>query len=589
MSLFYRFRTTKSKDSHIFGDPASNIRFLLCSTTKPMKRIAICIAFGLAVLVVPASRIVAQQPTEHIDLNVIHKIKAAEGVGGGGGFGRGGGPSPSQVMETMYYLTDRYGPRLTNSPQFRAAGEWAVTQLKEWGLSNVHLEKWSTAGGRGGAIPGWQFTGFSAAMIEPSYMPIIGYPQAWTGGTQGPVTGEAMLAAIQTPEDLAKWHGKLKGKIVLTAESPELPFPDAPLGHRYTDAELSALIPDVLPTGGRGGRGGQPNPLLNMTPEERQAFLEKQRNFWNDEGVLLTITANGRGESGTVFASNGAPRTGDPTKNVPQVAITAENYNRIARLLRHNVAVKLSFDIKTQFDMSNTDSFNVIAEIPGTAKPEEVVMVGGHFDSWHMGTGATDNAAGSAVAMEVMRILKSLNVKMDRTVRMALWGGEEEGLLGSAAYVKAHFADPAVMKPDPEWDKFAGYFNVDNGTGRLRGIYLQENEMCRPVFEQWFAALKDLTPGVITIRNTGGTDHQSFDRVGLPGFQFVQDPMDYETRTHHSNMDVYDRIQQADMEQMSVIEAAFVYIAATRPEKLPRKDMPAPQAAGGRGGRGGGN
>ena len=244
-----------------------------------MKRTAICIAFGLAVLVVPVSRIVAQQPTEHIELNVIHKIKAAEGVGGGGGFGRGGGPSPSQVMETMYYLTDRYGPRLTNSPQFRAAGEWAVTQLKEWGLSNVHLEKWSTAGGRGGAIPGWQFTGFSAAMVEPSYMPIIGYPQAWTSGTQGPVTGEAMLATIQTPEDLAKWHGKLKGKIVLTAEPPELPFPDTPLGHRYTDAELSAMIPDLLPAGGRGGRGGQPNPLLNMTPEERQAFLEKQRNF----------------------------------------------------------------------------------------------------------------------------------------------------------------------------------------------------------------------------------------------------------------------------------------------------------------------
>ena len=208
-------------------------------------------------------------------------------------------------------------------------------------------------------------------------------------------------------------------------------------------------------------------------------------------------------------------------------------------------------------------------------------MVGGHFDSWHMGTGATDNGAGSAVAMEAMRILKSLNLKMDRTVRMALWGGEEEGLLGSAAYVKEHFADPAVMKPTAEHDGFAGYFNVDNGTGRIRGIYLQENEMARPIFEQWFAALKDLTPGVITIRNTGGTDHQSFDRVGLPGFQFIQDPMDYETRTHHSNMDVYDRIQQADMEQMAVIEAVFVYNAATRPDKLPRKDMPEPTPAGG--------
>jgi hypothetical protein len=561
-----------------------------------MQRRTLFLALGTA-LAVPLSLVIAQQPTEHIDLNMIHKLKAAEGVGGGGGgFGRGGGArGGSQVMNTMYYLTDRYGPRLTNSPQFRAAGEWAVTQLKEWGLSNVHLEKWSTSGGRGGPIPGWQITGYSGAMVEPTYMPLLGYPQAWTAGTNGPLTGEAMLASIQTPADMDKWHGKLKGKIVLTADPPELAFPETSLGHRWTDAELSAMVPDILPTGGagrggRGGRGGQPtNPLANMTPEERQAFLEKQRNFWRDEGVLLTITANGRGESGTVFASNGGARTGDPTKNLPQVAITAENYNRIARLLQHSVPVKLTFDIKTQFDTSHTDSFNVVAEIPGTTKPDELVMVGGHFDSWHMGTGATDNAAGSAIAMEVMRILKSTNVKMDRTIRMALWGGEEQGLLGSAAYVKEHFADPAVMKPTAEHDKFASYFNVDNGTGRIRGIYLQQNEMCRPIFEQWFAALKDLTPGVITIRDTGGTDHQSFDRVGLPGFQFIQDPMDYETRTHHSNMDVYDRIQQADMEQMSVVEAAFVYLAATRADKLPRKDLPAPQPAGGRGASGGGN
>ena len=251
--------------------------------------------------------------------------------------------------------------------------------------------------------------------------------------------------------------------------------------------------------------------------------------------------------------------------------------------------MKLSFDIKVAWDTTNTDSFNVIADIPGATKPNEIVMVGGHFDSWHMGTGATDNAAGSAVAMEVMRILKSLNLKMDRTVRIGLWGGEEEGLLGSAAFVKEHFADPSTMKTTSEHDGFAGYFNVDNGTGRIRGIYLQENEMVRPIFEQWFAALKDLTPGIITIRNTGGTDHQSYDRVGLPGFQFIQDPMDYDTRTHHSNMDVYDRIQQADMEQMAIIEAVFVYQAATRPEKLPRKDLPAPTPPAGRGGRGAAN
>ena len=529
---------------------------------------------------------------ERVDLSVIHKIKEAElGGGGRGGFGGdGGGRGGSQVMNIMYNLTDRYGPRLTNSPQFRAAGEWATGQLKEWGLSNVHLEKWATTGGRGGAIPSWQITAYSGAMVEPTYMPIIGYPQAWTGGTNGPLTGEVTIAQIQAPADLDKYHGKLKGKIVMIVQPPELPFPTNPLAHRYTDAELADMVPELLPVpgrGGRGGRGGLPSALLNMTPEERQAFTDRQRAFFQEEGALMTVTASGRGESGTVFASNGGSRTGDPTKNLPGVAITAENYNRIARLADHNVPVKLSFDIKVQFDTSNTDSFNVIAEIPGTTKPNELVMVGGHFDSWHMGTGATDNAAGSAVAMEVMRILKSLNLKMDRTVRMGLWGGEEQGLLGSAAYVKEHFADPATMKPTTEHDNFSSYFNVDNGTGRIRGIYLQGNEMARPIFEAWFAALKDLTPGVITIRDTGGTDHQSYDRVGLPGFQFIQDPMDYDTRTHHSNMDVYDRIQPQDMEQMAIIEAAFVYNAATRPEKFPRKDLPAPTPPGGRGGRGG--
>jgi carboxypeptidase Q len=535
-------------------------------------------------LLVPA--LALAQQTEKIDLNVVHKIKIAElgeGGGAGGGGGRGDGRGGSQVMNTMYNLTDRYGPRLTNSPQFRRAGDWAVSQLKEWGLSNVHLEKWATAGGRGGPIPSWEMTGYSGAMVEPTYMPIIGYPQAWSGGTNGPLSGEVVLAQIQTPADLDKWHGKLKGKIVFIAAPPELPFPSTALGHRYDDEELQELVPELLPTGGRGrgGRGG--NPLANMTPEERQAFQDRQRTYFREEGALMTVTANERGQSGTVFASNGSSRTGDPTQNLPSVAITAENYNRIARLVEHQVPVKLSFDIKVSFDTSNTDSFNVIAEIPGTTKANELVMVGGHFDSWHMGTGATDNGAGSTVAMEVMRILKSLNLKMDRTVRLALWGGEEEGLLGSQAYVKEHFADPATMKATAEHDGFAGYFNVDNGTGRIRGIYLQQNEMVRPIFEQWFAALKDLTPGVITIRNTGGTDHQSFDRVGLPGFQFIQDPMDYETRTHHSNMDVYDRIQQADMEQMAIVEAVFVYNAATRAEKLPRKDLPTPTQGRGRG------
>ena len=538
--------------------------------------------------------LLAQQP-ETVDLNVIHKIKAAEFGGGGGRGGRGGGSrTTAPVMEKVYNLTDRYGPRLNNSPQFRAAGEWAVGQLKEWGLSNVQLEPWSTTGLRGGTMPSWDMKYYYGAMVEPTYMPIIGYPQAWTGSTNGVATGEAVIAQNSTEEEMKKWHGKLKGKFALIAPvtagastaALDLAFPTTPLAHRYSDEELAWLVPEIIPGGpggGRGGRGGPFAALANMSPEERQKYQERQANYWKDEGVLGTITASARGESGTVFASNGAPRTGDPTKNLPAVAIAAENYNRIARLVEHNVPVRLSFDIRNDFDMTKTESFNVIAEIPGAAKPNELVMVGGHFDSWHMGTGATDNAAGAALAMEVMRLLKTTNLKMDRTVRMALWGGEEQGLFGSAAYVKAHFADPATMKTTAEHDGFAGYFNIDNGTGRIRGIYLQSNELARPVFEAWFAALKDLTPGVVTARNTAGTDHQSFDAVGLPGFQFIQDEMDYSTRTHHSNMDVYDRIQEQDMRQMAVIEAVFVYNAATRAGKLPRKDLPAPQPAGGRG------
>jgi carboxypeptidase Q len=531
--------------------------------------------------------LIAQQQ-EKVDLNVVHKIKTAEFGGGGGGRG-GGGRGGSKVMDIIWSLTDRYGPRLTNSPQFRAAGDWAVGQLKEWGLSNVKLEKWDTKDVQSGAIPGWQVTGYSGAMVEPTYMALDGIPVAWTSGTKGPLTAEVVLAPINAPADMEKYKGKLKGKIVLTAPVQQLDLPTTPLASRYTPEQLAELMPDVIPGAGGGRGGAAANPafaaLMAMTPEERTAYQEKQRNFFREEGALMTIQASSRGQSGTLFGG-GAARHGDPTKNLPQVSITAEQYNRIARLAEHNIPVKLSFDIKTQFT-PETESFNVIAEIPGTTKPDEVVMVGGHFDSWHYGTGATDNAAGSAVAMETMRILKTLNLKMDRTVRLALWSGEEEGLLGSAAYVKAHFADPAVMKPTAEHEKFASYFNIDNGTGRIRGIYLQGNEMVRPVFEAWFAALKDITPGIVTIRNTGGTDHQSFDRVGLPGFQFIQDPMDYDTRTHHSNMDTYDRIQAADMQQMAVIEAVFVYNAATRPERLPRLDLPAPQPAGGRGGRAG--
>jgi carboxypeptidase Q len=489
---------------------------------------------------------------ERVDLGVVHQIKAEAFQN-------------SKVMDTVFQLTDVYGPRLTNSPQFRAAGEWAVKQLKEYGLDNVKLEKWGPFG------RGWAYTSYAGFIDEPQYQPLIGYPLAWTPGTDGPLTAEAMLAPVRTEADLEQYKGKLRGKIVLRDFPRTLTLPTDPAGRRLSDAQLADLSVFPIPAAPRrGDRAGQPP----FNPQQARRLRERVNRFWKDEGVPLVIRESSEGDAGTVYGLGGDREAKD---GVPTIVLSAEHYNRIARLLNHKLPVKLTFDVKAQFYDDDPASFNVIAEIPGKAKREEVVMVGAHFDSWHLGTGATDNAAGSAVAMEVMRILKTLDLKMDRTVRLALWGGEEEGLLGSRAYVKEHFADPAVMKPTAEHEHFSGYFNLDNGSGKIRGVNLQDNDAMRPIFERWFEPFKDLGAGAITLRNTGGTDHLSFDAVGLPGFQFVQDPLDYFTRTHHSNMDVYDRIQPADLEQAAAIIASIVYNAATRPEKLPRKPLPKPR------------
>jgi carboxypeptidase Q len=506
------------------------------------------------------------QPTEKVDLNVIHRIKEEA-------FAR------SKVMDHMFYMTDVNGPRLTDSKGHRMAAEWAAQRLKDYGLSNVHLEKWGPFG------KAWNLEFYSGHMIAPQYQSLIAYPVAWTPGTDGVLTGDPILVTPQTQAELDAFKGKLAGKIVLISPKRELQMVTNPLGVRYSDAELNDIttaqiqLPGFGGRGGRGGgRGGRGGADATGAPSAQaiQTFLKAEK-------PALVIQVSNLGDGGTLF---GGGQSRDATDNLPTVVMAAEHYNRIARLLEHQLPVKLQFEIKASFDES-PDSFNVIAELPGNAKKDEVVMVGGHFDSWHYGTGATDNAAGSAIAMEVMRVLKTLDLKLDRTVRLALWSGEEQGLLGSRAYVKEHFADPATMKTTSEHEKFAGYFNVDNGTGKIRGIYLQGNEMCGPIFEQWLKPFKDLGANTVTIRNTGGTDHQSFDGVGLPGFQFIQDTMDYGTRTHHSNMDVYDRIQATDMMQMSAIESSFVYLTAARPDKLPRKPLPPPQPAG-RGGRGGG-
>jgi carboxypeptidase Q len=510
----------------------------------------------MAFVVLPLA---AQAPSQ-ADLYAIYQIKEE-------------GFNHSQVMDLMSYLTDVYGPRLTNSPNIKQAAEWTTNKMKEWQLANVHLEPWGPFG------KGWSNERFSAQVISPRPFPLIAYPKAWTPGTNGPVAAEAVWAPIQKEEDVEKYRGKLKGKFVLTAALPEVPARFEAQGHRYTDAELADMSTQPVPAAQREDE------RLARSRAQRELNLKIQK-FLVDEGIAAWIEPS-QGDDGTVYVQSGGGRDPKDPPAPPRVAVASENYGRIVRMLDKKVSVTLQVDIENKFYEDDLNSFNIIGEIPGTekAKADEVVMIGAHFDSWHAGTGATDNGAGSAVMLEAMRILKTTGVKLRRTVRIGLWTGEEQGLLGSRAYVKQHLADwepdreadKEKIKTLPEHAKLDAYYNVDNGSGKIRGIYLQGNESVAPLFTQWMEPFHNLGMTTLSIRNTGGTDHLSFNEVGLPGFQFIQDPIEYETRTHHSNMDVYERIQEPDMKQMAVIVASFVYLTANRDEMVPRKPLPKPR------------
>ncbi len=510
-----------------------------------MRKLGTWLAILFTISVVLSVR--AQAP-DTADLDAIYKIKDI-------------GFNHSEVMEIESYLTDFYGPRLTNSPNVRAAAGWTTGKLNEWHLANVHLEPWEF--GRG-----WSNERFSAQMIAPRPFYLIGYSKAWTPGTSGPVTAEAVLAPIQKEEDIEKYKGKLKGKFVLTEEPQPIPPHFEPDAHRYTDAELAELATEPVP--------GPRQEDRFAAFRARRELQQKIQKFLVDEGVAAWIETQ-RGDDGTVFAQQGGSRDPKDPPAPPRVALAAEHFGRIYRLLEKKIPVTLEINIENKFHDADLNSFDILGEIPGTDKAGEVVMLGAHFDSWQAGTGATDNGAGSAVMLEAIRILKASGLPMRRTVRIGLWTGEEQGLLGSRAYVKAHFGDPTTMKLLPEHAKLDAYYNVDNGTGKIRGIYLQGNEAVAPIFAQWMAPFHNLGMTTLTIRNTGGTDHLSFNAVGLPGFQFIQDPIDYDARTHHSNMDVYERVQEPDMKQMAVIVASFVYMTANRPAMLPRKPLPPPQ------------
>lgn len=509
-----------------------------------------------AMLAAPSTAQVRDEP----DLDALYRIKHE-------------GSANSAVMDTLSHLTDVHGPRLTNSPLMHAAAAWAQERLKSWGLSNVRTEAWGPFG------RGWVHEHVALHMTAPQPFVLQGYPKAWTPGTDGAVSGNAVFAVIDNEADFDKHRGTLRGTFVLHSPMRDIKaFVESPR-RRLTDTELQVLSKQPLGQGSpnqRSGLGG----FAGLAE-----FREKRLQFYKDEGVvaILEMSPGDRGDNGAIRVQGPGPGEGGRTKEteapLPHIVLSAEHYGRLQRLIDKKIPVSLTMDVRNRFVDESHDVYNVFAELPGTDKADEVVMIGAHFDSWHSGTGATDNAVSSAVMMEAMRILKASGLAPRRTIRLALWTGEEQGLLGSRAYVKAHFADPADMKVTPAHEKFSVYFNMDNGGGAFRGVYLQGNEAAAPIFEQWMKPLANLGMTTVTIRNTGGTDHLAFDAVGLPGFQFVQDPLEYGTRTHHTNLDVYERAIPQDLIQNAIIVATFAYQAATRDDRFPRKPLPVARPA----------
>jgi carboxypeptidase Q len=514
----------------------------------------------------------AQTSGEKVDLEAVRRIRDAA-------------LNHSQIMEMVGELSDVSGPRLTGSPGLKRAEEYARDKLREWGLANAHLEAWGPFG------RGWSLEEFTANMVSPGISPLIAYPKAWSPGTNGMVRGDVVFLDVKTATDLEKYKGKLHRKIVLFSAARHVDPLFEPPAQRQSDEDLRRLASAPPP--------GETKPF-QFTPDQRAAEELNYRKwqFVASEGAAVVLQPS-YADGGTVYVTSATvPNPPDVPFNqrvqawdrsrpavVPQANVAAEQYNRMIRLLARGIAVELEVNIGVRFYDDDPMSYNVIAEIPGADLKEEIVMVGGSIDSWHAATGATDNAAGAAAALEVVRILQSIGVKPRRTIRIGLWSAEEQGRLGSRAYVATHFgrkvdapdgqAGPARFEFKPEYEKVAGYFNFDYGTGRIRGVYLQGNEGVRPIFRAWLEPFKDLGASTLSIANIGATDHVSFDEIGLPGFEFIRDYMEgNNTRAPHTNMDTYDHVLEDDLKQSAAVAASFIYNLAMRDEKLPRKPLP---------------
>ena len=509
--------------------------------TRLARRLALVTSF-LLLAPVPSLRAQAQEP---VDRAVVTRIREEA-------FER------SQVMHIASMLTDRYGPRLTNAPIAREGGDWVIRQLRDWGIPTGRFEPWGPFG------RGWTNERTSVHVVAPVTFPVLATPSAWTPGTTGPVTAEVVMIQADSAADLARYRGQLRGRIVMYTPMREVNPYWEPLARRFTEAELLRMADAPLPAPPGGGPGG--NPAFAAM----QALNTARTALLREEGVAAVLMPN-RGDGGTVFVGGGGGSR-DPANPAafPTVVLGIEHYGRIARLLEMGETVRMELDIRNTFHDENLNSFNVIAEIPGTDKAEELVIIGAHFDTWHGGTGATDNSSGSAVMIEAMRILKALGLPLRRTVRLGLWMGEEQGLIGSRLYVEEHFGNAQGAR-QPAQALVSAYYNMDNGTGAFRGVYLQGNAAVAPIFRAWLAPFTDKGVTTLTRANTGGTDHLSFDRVGIPGFQFIQDPMEYSTRSHHSTMDTFERLQADDLKLNAAVIAAFVYHTANREELLPRK------------------
>lgn len=509
----------------------------------------------LLLCIIPFSGLAAAQ--ERLDESVLAEIKTE-------------GFQHSQVMETLGYLTDVFGPRLTNSQNLKNAKSWMRDKMTALGFQNVQIEPWGTWG------QGWDLERFSVEMTAPTYDRLIAYPLAWSPGTNGVVSGEPTVVTVRSKADFAKYKGKLKGAIVMNGRV-ELPSPQTRGGDpvkRLSDKELEERSAATDPAKDPEGNG-----TVSYQDEEKDWLESLARGtevnkFFKDEGVAALLRPSGRPNGVLSVQGNYQP---DVNENVPTFIIAREQYARMMRLIYRKIPVRLDLSLQVRSDADGTGS-NVIGEIPGSDPKlkDQVVMLGGHFDSWHAGTGAADNAAGCIAVVEALRILKAINAKPRRTIRVALWDGEEEDYYGSIGYVKKHFGDPFSIKLKPEHERLSAYYNLDNGSGRIRGIYLQGNEEARSIFTDYLRPFTYLGASTISTLNTGGTDHMAFDAVGLPGFQFIQDPLDYESRVHHTNLDVLESVNEEDMKINAVVIAFIAYKTAMRDEMMPRKPLPKP-------------